>query len=127
WTVIPPGKGRINDHGQRGIRRIIARIVGQIGRWMASTIAKQFLSPAHITAKRLGIGVEHNLAGVEALPLLGCVGTIDAIAIELTWEHLWEVGVPDLISLGWHDDAVGFLVGLHGVKEAQLHLGNQWC
>src|SRR5262249_15844134 len=122
WTVIPPGKGGINDHGQGSIGRVIAPIIGQIGLRIAQAVAKKGISPAHITANRFGVGVEYNLVGVEAVPLLWCVGAMDAIAVELTREHLWQVSVPDVIRLGWQRDAVRLLVSVSRVKEAQLHL-----
>src|SRR5205085_9831165 len=68
---------------------------------------------------------EHNFIRVEAVALFWCVGAIDAIAVELTREHLWEVRVPDLISLGRHGDAVRLLGGVNSVKEAQFHLGSR--
>jgi hypothetical protein len=49
---------------------------------------------------------------------------MDAIAVELTREHLWEVSVPDLIGLCGQGDPVRLLVSVNGVKEAQLHLGS---
>ena len=81
--VVPPGKGRIDDHGQGGIRRVIPLVKGQVGLWVAQAVAEEFVGPAHITANSLGIGVEHDLVRIEAVPLLGLIGAMDAIAIEL--------------------------------------------
>ena len=83
-AVISPGKSRINDHRQGGIRRIVTLVAGQIGLGVAYAVAKEFVSPAHITANRPGIGVEHDLVWIEAVSLLGGVRTMHAIAVELT-------------------------------------------
>src|SRR6266699_3996549 len=93
WAVISPGKSRINDHSQRGIRRIVTLIAGQIGLGVTHAVAKEFVGPAHITANRPGIGVEQDLIWIEAVSLLGGVRAIDAIAVELAGEHLRQIGM----------------------------------
>jgi hypothetical protein len=50
WAVISPGKSRINDHSQGGIRRIVTLVTGEIGLGVAHAIAKEFVSPTHVTA-----------------------------------------------------------------------------
>src|ERR1043166_3361103 len=83
WAVISPGKSRINDYSQGGIRRIVTLVAGQIGLGVAYAVAKEFVSPAHVTANRSGVGVEHDLVWIEAVSLLGSVRAMDAVAVEL--------------------------------------------
>src|SRR5947209_7199059 len=49
-AVISPGKSRINDHSQGGIRCIVTLIAGQIRLGVTHAVAKEFVGPAHITA-----------------------------------------------------------------------------
>jgi hypothetical protein len=82
-AVISPGKSRINDHSQGGIRRIITLVTGQISLVVAYAVTKELVSPAHVTTNRPGIRVEYDLVWIEAVSLLGGVRAIDAIAVEL--------------------------------------------
>jgi hypothetical protein len=84
WAIISPGKSWINDYSQGGICRIVTLVARQIGLGVAHAVAKEFISPAHVTTDRPSVGVEHNLIRIEAVSLFGSVRAIDAIAIELT-------------------------------------------
>ena len=52
-----------------------------------------------------GIGVEQQLVGVEAMPLLGLEAAMDAIAVALSGLHAGQVAVPDLVGVFRQGDA----------------------
>ena len=82
-AVIPPGKGRIDDHRQGRIGGAVPLVEGQVRFRIAYTIAEELVGPPHIAADGLGIGIEQHLVGVKTVALLRLIGAMDAIAIEL--------------------------------------------
>ena len=50
--------------------------------------------PAHAAVDRLGVGIEQQLGGVEAVSALGCVGAVHAQAVALARADAGEVAVP---------------------------------
>jgi len=112
----PPGKGRINDDGQGGIRRTVPVVKGEIGFGVTHTVGKEFVGPPHIAANRLGIGVEHQLAGVKAVALLRLVRAVDPVAVELPREDLWQVHMLDLVCPFRHRQTLGRLLRVDRVE-----------
>src|SRR2546423_1527348 len=82
-AVIAPGKGRIDDHAQRGIGGAVPLVEGQVRSRMAYTIAKELVGPPHVAANGLGIWVQQHFVRVEAVAMLRLIGTMHTIPVEL--------------------------------------------
>ena len=107
--VVAPGEGRVDHRRQRGIRRAVAVVEGQVGLRVAELVAEQLVGPAHVAADRLGVRVEHDLVGIEAVPAGGLVRPVDAVAVELAGQDVGQVGVPDLVGVLLQRDPVRLL------------------
>ena len=123
WTIVAPGKGRINDHGEGGIRRTVPVVKGQIGVGVPHAVGKKLVGPPDIAANRLGIGVEHQLAGVKAVALLRLVRAVDPVAVELPRQDLGQVNMPDLVGPFRHRQTLRRLRRVDRVEETELDLG----
>ena len=73
-TIVAPGERRIDDRGQRGIRGTVAVVEREVGLRVVKAISEELIGPAHVAADQLGIGVEHDLVGIEPVPLDGSNG-----------------------------------------------------
>src|SRR5262245_55395232 len=69
----------------------------------------------------LGIGIEEKLVGIEAMALIGLIGTVDAIAVELPRPHLIEMHMADILRALRHDHACA-LAGAGRVEQTELDL-----
>ena len=49
-----------------------------------------------MSRKLLGIGIEQELVGIEAMSLLGLIRPVDAIAVELPGADVGKMAVPDV-------------------------------
>ena len=76
---------------------------------VAELVAEQLVGPLHVAADQLGIRVEHDLVGVEPVPLGRLERPVDAVAVELAGQHVGQVGVPDLVGVLLQRDAVRLL------------------
>jgi hypothetical protein len=74
-----------------------------------------------LTGELLGIRIEQKLVGIEAMALIGLVGTVDAIAVELSWAHLVEMHMPDILRALRHDHACA-LAHTSRIEQAELDL-----
>ena len=79
------------------------------------------VAPDQPPRKPLGIGVEQQLVGVEAVAVLGLVGAMHAIAVELAGRDVVEIAVPDVLGALRQLDALEFAAAL-AVEQAQLDL-----
>src|SRR5207248_10874072 len=105
-TVIAPGEGRI-DHGSQGREsRIVALVERQVGRRIPDRIAEQLVAPAQIAANRLGVRVENDLVGIEAMSFFGFVGPMDAVAVELFRMDVGQISVLDLVGVLGYGNAL---------------------
>src|SRR5262245_32616237 len=74
-----------------------------------------------LSRKLLGIWIEEKLVGIEAMALIGLVGTVDAIAVELSRAHLVEMHMPDVLRALRHDHACA-LAGAGRIEQTELDL-----
>ena len=71
--------------GVLGVLEAVGRHVGQdVG----------VVGPVHHALDRLGVGVDEELVGVEALALVGRVGPVHAVAVALPGPDPGQVAVP---------------------------------
>ena len=79
------------------------------------------VAPADVPANRLRVRVEHHLVGIEPVPELRVVRTVNPVAVELAGQDAGNVAVPDQVSLLRQRDANGFARAVRRVEQAQLH------
>ncbi len=71
---------------------------------------------------RARIGIEQQLVGVEAMPGLGLVGAVDAVAVELAGADIGHIAVEDLVGIFGQRDPLDLLLAVV-VEQAELDLG----
>ena len=78
--------------------------------------------PLELAGMGAGIGVEHQLVRIEAVPRVRLVGPVDAVAIEGAGPDLGQVPVEDLVGVFGQLDPRDLLVA-GAVEEADLDFG----
>src|SRR5690242_15300144 len=86
---------------------------------MADGVAEQRIAPAQVALETLGVGIEQQLVGIEAVALLGLVGSVRTNAIEQARPRLGKVAVPRLVGVLAQLDAVHFAPAV-GIEQTQL-------
>ena len=79
--VVAPGEGRIDDPGLHHVLGAVALVVGRVVPAL-HLVAEDRRVPGQLALERLGVGVEHQLVGVEAVAAGGIVGAMDAVAVD---------------------------------------------
>ena len=70
-ALLAPGEGGLDDPAFRDEARIVAPIDRQILARAADAVAENRVGPAQPAVQRLGIGIDQQLVGVEAMPVGG--------------------------------------------------------
>ena len=120
WPVVAPAEGPVDHDRLRQVRRAVAIVRGQILARIADPVAEERLVPAHGAIDRLGIGIEQELRGIEAMALFGLPGPFHAIPVEEPRPGLGQIGVPDVVRLLGQAHAPLLARGIDGVEEAEL-------
>ena len=98
-----PQSNVVRRHDRLGHeRRAVASIEAQIGVLTARRVAEQRLVPSHRAGQRLGIGIEQQLVGIEAMAVLRLIGPVDAIAVDQSRRGAREIAVPHLVDMAGH-------------------------
>ena len=79
------------------------------------------VAPHQPAGQPLCIGIEQQLVGVEAVPVLGMIGAMHPIAVELPWRDIVEIAMPDILGTFRQFDALEFTAALT-VEQAKLDL-----
>ena len=111
----------IDHHAFRHEGRAVPLVEGEVVHRL-HLIAEDRGVPFELAGMGAGIGVQHQLVGIEAVPRVRLVGAMDAVAIEGAWPDLGQVPVEDLISVFGQFEARDLLVA-RAVEEAYLHAG----
>ena len=120
--VTAPGEGRV-DHlalGHEG--GAVTFIERQVVVWVADGVAKQRLGPLQFADQLLGIRVDQQFVGVEAVTVLRLVRAVDAVAIHQARVRIGQVAMVDLVRVFGQLDAFELMLA-GGVEQAQLDLG----
>ena len=96
-AVVPPRERIVDDSRQRRERRVVAQVVGRVV--FAEGEAEERFVPAQRPADDAGVGIEHQLVGIEAMTGVRREGTVDAVAIELARLNVRQIAVPDHVGL----------------------------
>src|SRR4051812_35642285 len=79
------------------------------------------IAPDQPSGEPLGIGVEQKLVSVKAVAVLGLVGAVDAVAVELPGRDVVEIAVPDILGSFRQFDPLELAAAL-AVEQAQFDL-----
>ena len=116
-----PVEGFVDHDRLRHAARIVAAVEGEVLACAPGAIAEMRVAPHQAADEPLGIGIEQQLVGVEAVPALGRIGAVDAIAIELPGRDVVEIAVPDVLAALRQFDPLEFAAAL-AVEQAKLDL-----
>src|SRR5271166_1845507 len=61
-------------------------------------VAEHRRVPFQIAKMPARIGVQHELVGIEAVPVVGLVGAVDAVPVNRPGADTRYIGVPDLVG-----------------------------
>src|SRR5947209_5388240 len=100
WKPVPfPGERVVDDDALRDTAGAVVGIGLEIFLRAANLVGEERVAPLDPASDRLGVRVDEQLRGIEAMSLLGPVRTVDAIAVVLPRANVREIAVPDLIGL----------------------------
>src|SRR3989440_12188821 len=77
------------------------------------------VAPDQPPGEPLGVGIEQELVGIEAVAVLGLIRAVNAVAIELSGRNVIEVAVPDVLAALGKFDALELAPAL-AVEQAKL-------
>ena len=109
-----PGERGVDDAALLHERCAVALVKGEVLVGVVELVAEQLGPPAQLSDQLLGVGIEQQLVGVEAMSGVGLVGSMNAIAIDRAGAGRRQIAVPDLIGIFRKLDALdfGFTVGV---------------
>src|SRR5438309_842513 len=73
------------------------------------------------TCERLGIGIEQQLVGIEAMAMLRLIGAMNAVAVLCAWADIGEIAVPDIVGALQQAEPLQ-LAAIAGIEQAQFDL-----
>src|SRR4029077_2956193 len=100
--------------------RIVPPVEREVLARAAGAITEMGIAPDQPAGEALGIGVEQQLVGVEAVAVLGVVRPVNAIAVELSGRNIVQGAVPDILGAFGQFDAFDFATPLI-VEQAKLN------
>src|SRR5579871_4267898 len=116
-----PVEGLVNHDGLRHAAGIVAAVKREVLAGTAGAIGEVRIAPDQPSGEPLGIGIKQELVGIEAVALLGRIGAVDAIAIELAGRDVVEIAVPDVLSALGQFDTFELAAAL-AVEQAEFDL-----
>ena len=120
--VVAPGIGVV-DHGALGhAAGVVAPVEREILAATAQPVGVVGVAPAQLAPERLGVGVEQQLVGIEAVAGRGFVGSMDAVTVEQARVGLRQIAVPHLVGVFRQREARDLPPTLP-VEQAQLDFG----
>ena len=121
-AVVAPGEGAVDHAAFRHAARVVAAVERQVFAGRADAVAEMGVRPAERSEQRLGVGVDQQLVGIEAVAGGRLVRAVDAVAVERAGTRFRQVAVPDLVGIFRQRHPVD-LAGAGLVEQAQLDLG----
>jgi hypothetical protein len=116
--IVTPGERRVDDRGQRRIRRAVPIVEREVV--LPHAEAEQGVVPAGCPSDNLGVRIHDDLVGVEAVTLVGRIWAMDPIAVELARTNVGKIPVPHHIGVLRERDRQRFRVGIRRVEQAEL-------
>src|SRR3546814_7742867 len=94
---------------------------------MPDAVAEGGVVPVQLAVQDLGVGIQQQLVGIEAMARLRLVGTMYAVAVVLPRANVVQVAVPDLVGVLRQGEAPEFAAD--GAVEEAESIGSTtvWC
>ncbi len=118
FVVAPDGE---RHHRLRHQRGVVAAVERQVRPGAVELKAVVQIAGDQLSRDLPGIGIEQQLVGIEAVPLVGLVRPVDAIAVVLPCGDVGEMPVPHVAGSLRQRDARE-LAAVRAVEQAQLDL-----
>src|SRR5260370_41506700 len=115
---------RVDDDAfrhERGAVALVETLV--IGRF--HLVAEDRGIPFQVAEMTAGIGIEQELVRIEAVPRLGLVRAVDAVAVERAGVNFAQIAVPDLVRVFQQLHALA-LAPARRVEQAHFDPGGVW-
>jgi hypothetical protein len=115
WQVVTvPVEDRVDDHAHHHVGRRVGIVAGCN---IAKVVGEQCRVPVDPALDGLGVGVQEQLVGVEAVPAVRVVGAVNAVPVFLAGLDVRQVAVPH-ITVHFPDVDPGFPAVF--IEEAQF-------
>jgi len=121
FRPAPPGEGGVDHPALRHVGGAVALVEGKIPRLVADLVAEHGVVPSQLADQGLGVRVDQQLVGIEAMPGRRIVGPVHPIAVKLVRPHIGKVAVPDFLRVLGQRDARGLGLAFV-VEQAKLDL-----
>ena len=118
--IVAPGEAVAGDGGERGRGGAVAIVAGEVLVRVAEAVGEQRRVPTQRPADAARVGIEHELAGIEAQAVVRLVGAVNPVAVELAGTDAGDVAVPHAGATFGEDDAPRLPRGMRGVEETEL-------
>ena len=91
---------------------------------IADFVTEERIIPGQVPSDRLGVRVQHQLAGIESVTFRRLIGAVDSIAIELIRLDAGQVSMPNLLRLFSQKNVrLTLACGFGRIEKAKLDLG----
>src|SRR5271170_2110846 len=91
---------------------------------MTDRVAEQRIVPAQEPVDRLGIRINQQLGGIEAMPIVWIVGTVDPISVSQARLHALHVDMPDAVRLFGDCYPMSFEILIAVIEQTELDAGS---
>ncbi len=99
FRAAAPGEGVVNNLTLGHERGAIPGVERQISVGGPDLVGEERIVPVDRAAKRAGVRVHQQLVGIEAVPGIGIVRTVDTVAVQLSRSDIGKVRMPDLVGV----------------------------
>ena len=121
--VVAPRERRIDDHGERRKRGVVARVHREIGARVADPVAEHRVVPADRPADRLGVRIDDDLVGVETVAGGRVVWSVDPVTVQLARPDVGKVAMPHHVGVFGQRNRAGGRDGVRSVEQTELDAG----
>ena len=97
-ALFTPGEGFIDNHRFRHSARIVATVEREVRAGAAGAITEMRVAPHQPPSDPFGIRIDEELVRIEAESVLGIVSPVHPVAVELAWDDIVEIAVPNVLG-----------------------------
>jgi hypothetical protein len=88
---------------------------------MPYLVAVKGVVPLYGARNCFGVGIDEEFIGVKAKAVLGLVGPVYAVAVQLAGAYVGQIDVPHMVIHLYYPNADGFLLVFGGIKKTELY------
>jgi hypothetical protein len=118
-TLAAPRERRVHYAALRHESRAVSLVESEIGRIIAELVTEELVAPLELPDERLRVRIQHELVGVEAMPLLGRIEAVHAIRVYRPRPRIRKIAVPDFVGVLGQRDALELTLAAR-IEQAQL-------